>query len=257
MTKNIVFLHIPKTAGQSIHQKLEDTFGADKCAPVRVNGQMQDYSLKDLLPYQVFSGHIDWMALDFVPGPKVVFSILRDPRERLASFYLYLKDKAEKADPELLARPENRGMFLARNLSIDDYFTNMNIKERKFLDDHYDNFYTYFFAGRAYDARMKIRRHFGTDAAARAKIVDRAFDNCSAIDIIGDVSDLAGFSDRFREATGKDVDFAGHRINVNRALEDKKRFDAILALNPKKQTLDRIESFLEMDNELHARLMAR
>ena len=81
----IVFLHIPKTAGQTIHFALAEMVGARNVSPIRVNGQAVDHCT---LPpgYLLHSGHIDWTNLDSVEGNPFVFTVLRDPAERIGSF---------------------------------------------------------------------------------------------------------------------------------------------------------------------------
>jgi len=47
-------------------------------------------SITEINRYQVFSGHFDWSLLDCIKGPKYVFTILREPIDRILSFYLAL-----------------------------------------------------------------------------------------------------------------------------------------------------------------------
>ena len=85
----IVFLHIPKTAGQTVHHALADMVGIANVSPVRVNEQAVDGRI---MPsgYLLHSGHIDWTELDLIEGNPFVFTILRDPAERIASLYFYM-----------------------------------------------------------------------------------------------------------------------------------------------------------------------
>jgi hypothetical protein len=133
----IVFLHLPKTAGQSIHSALVKAYGAEAVAPLRVNPDLDRYAEERLLQYRVFSGHLDWNRLQFVPNP-VVMTMLRDPLERIASFCLFLRKQAEALPLEVLSRPDKRGMYLALHLPPDDYFCDPDLPERGFLDDRFD-----------------------------------------------------------------------------------------------------------------------
>ena len=86
----VIFLHIPKTAGQSVHAALVNAFGNEAVCPARVNDQLRRMSITEINRYQVFSGHFDWSLLDCIKGPKYVFTILREPIDRILSFYLAL-----------------------------------------------------------------------------------------------------------------------------------------------------------------------
>ena len=97
---NIIFLHIPKTAGQSIHHELQRLY-SDKIAPVRINSDLDKYSNNELEKFNVFSGHLDWNRLKFLPNP-FTFTILRDPIERICSFYIYLEEKAKRIETSFI-----------------------------------------------------------------------------------------------------------------------------------------------------------
>jgi hypothetical protein len=72
---NIVFLHIPKTAGQSVHHYLISNFDEKSIFPARVNEQAIKYTVEEIKKYKIFSGHFDISLLDVVNQPKFVFTI--------------------------------------------------------------------------------------------------------------------------------------------------------------------------------------
>lgn len=253
MNKKIVFLHIPKTAGQSIHRVFEENFKKEDVAPIRVNHQFRHFSLNEQKRYSVFSGHLDWDRLDFVKDPKVIFTILRAPKERLASFYLYLKGKAEKASEAEINKPENRGLYLAKNLTIDEYFGEKSLPERNFIDDHYENFYTYYFAGRRYDCRREFKSYFSQKDNTFKALIERAIDNIQELDLVGDVSDLKTFSNEFNELTGYNLDFDSKKVNVNDSLQSKEtRWDVLMNMPMEDTTRRILNSFVELDEELYS-----
>ena len=45
MTARIIFLHLPKTAGQSVHAALVDGFGEAAICPARVNEQLDGLTI--------------------------------------------------------------------------------------------------------------------------------------------------------------------------------------------------------------------
>lgn len=255
MTPKIVFLHIPKTAGQSVRRTLGKTFGQDALAPVLVNDHFNEYPPERLLDYQVFTGHLNWDRLDFVPSPKVVFTILREPLERIASFYLFMRREAERHTAEELELPELRGQWMAKNLSIDDYFCKKDIEGRNFIDGLYDNFYTHFLAGRRYGARNKLRAKYGTEAAGDEAILKQALSNAEQLDLVGRVEDMAGFSERLSTLLGQRIDFVKRRVNVNAEIEPSaSRFQVLLDMKPRDETVERLHSYARMDSELYSRL---
>ena len=109
---NVIFLHIPKTAGQSVHSFLVHLFGQGAIAPARVNEQLIQLSIPQIRKYSVFSGHMDWAMLDCVERPRFVFTILREPTDRILSFYYYLRSEAKRAyggGAEAAAEPRQMG----------------------------------------------------------------------------------------------------------------------------------------------------
>src|SRR5690606_31646457 len=63
VVRPIVFLHIPKTAGQTIHNQLAQMVGAGSVSPIRVQSQAPK---GPQMPagYGLYSGHIDWTELE-------------------------------------------------------------------------------------------------------------------------------------------------------------------------------------------------
>lgn len=119
----VVFLHIPKTAGQSVHAALQAAFEPSAIRPARVNEQLRPMGISELNRYQVFSGHFDWSALDCIKGPSYRFTILRDPLERTLSFYFYLrKQQGEALAPAERAMPQHSGRRAAAEMTSDEYF---------------------------------------------------------------------------------------------------------------------------------------
>jgi hypothetical protein len=106
---NIVFLHIPKTAGQTIHTALCNAVGPEAVSPIRVHTQVADGPSQFPPGYRLYSGHLDWEAIERVPKPRFVFTVLRDPLERLASFYFYIRRQAERISLDELAKPNRIG----------------------------------------------------------------------------------------------------------------------------------------------------
>jgi hypothetical protein len=189
----VIFLHIPKTAGQSVHAFMEASFPKEEVCPARENVQLLGMSVPRLRGYRLFSGHLDWAQLDCVGGAPFIFTILRDPLDRIMSFYFFLRRQAQGLTLEELHSPQRRGMRAALELSPDEYFCGGPPDLRHFLDDHFDNFYAFYFAGRTYDARRRIFGRVGTGPGmlSMQQVVDCAKENLRTLGGVYRVDELA------------------------------------------------------------------
>lgn len=85
-----IFIHAQKTGGTSLQNMLIDTFGE------RVYREHGDSlylrSAAELAPYSVFAGHFDFDTVAYIPRQRRhLFTLLREPRERLLSHYRFLR----------------------------------------------------------------------------------------------------------------------------------------------------------------------
>lgn len=80
----IVFLHIPKTGGSTICRYLEMAYG-ERYAHLR--GDAEVNAVTDWLQYDAIAGHFTAGVVNTIPRETRVFTVLRDPVERLASLY--------------------------------------------------------------------------------------------------------------------------------------------------------------------------
>jgi hypothetical protein len=246
--KRLVFLHIPKTAGQTVHAELERVFGKQNVCPVRTHTQNPSTSFPDAERYALFSGHIDWHDIDTVPAPRVAFSVLRDPAERIASFYFYLRSKAKALSPEQQASPEHRGMMLAMNLSADDYFFNESLPERNFIDDHYDNFYTHYFAAR----RIRGRSH--NRSLRPMQLLERAVVNARSVDLVCNMDQLHLIEKLVADQFGHTIKVTDKYVNRGPLEASKSRFEALLDTFQRKRSISRIRDFCHLDEAFMSEL---
>ena len=123
------------------------------------------------------------------PFPKFVFTILREPTERILSFYFFLREDAKKLTEEQLNQPWNQGKKAALKWSCDEYFSSSKPEFRAFINNHYNNFYAYYFAGdkfRGYQDLSSKHAKFSEE-----RVVDQALKNLSALDGVYAVDDLS------------------------------------------------------------------
>src|SRR5262245_57134001 len=85
---HLIFLHLPKTGGTSLHHHFSQAFEPHLICPER-------FSRLDLLPrqelsqYRYFSGHYTFAQVSLVPEARYIVTVLRDPIERVVSNYYF------------------------------------------------------------------------------------------------------------------------------------------------------------------------
>ena len=240
----LVFLHIPKTAGQTIHNELTRAVGAGQTSPVRVHTQVSDGLAQFPEGFRLYSGHLDWTALDHVPNPRFVFSILRDPKERIASFYFYLRDQAQKLTPQELDLPQNLGKKAALRLTADAYFFGGNDAWRAFIHDHYDNFYCRYFASR------RIRAGLGFTKLPERRKLRMALRNLEQVDWVYSVDNLKALEEDLHTLFGFDVNLTSKRDNAGIHPTDQARWPKLLEQFETDTARRKIESYVRLDTEL-------
>jgi hypothetical protein len=251
----IVFLHIPKTAGQSVHEALVAAYGAEAVCPARVNEQLYELSIEQLNRYRVVSGHLDWSRLDCIQGPKFVFTVLREPRDRILSFYFYLREQASRLSAEELDKPERQGMKAALTLKPAEYFLGGAPHLRRFLDDHYDNFYTHYFAGRHYGARASLKALVKRGAMTVQQLQAMAMSNLQTLDRVFTVEQIPELLDTVGALSGATLKPAeAYRVNVTHSVAAVDRLQRLRALGAGPRVMDRLQRFCALDDELWAKV---
>ncbi len=251
---SLVFLHIPKTAGQSVHHFLESLVEPKYVAPARVNEQLAMMSVPEIRRYRVFSGHFDWCLLDCLESPKFVFTVLRNPMERIISFYLFMRRDAQTLSPKELSLPQNEAKRAVLSLSCDEYLTGGNYGLRIFLDNHFDNFYTYYFAGRSYDARQKFICQKQIDGTfTDDKILDMAFANINTLGGIYTVEQLHRLEDDIQTLTGitsSGISLNNLRLNAGNGASTEERLAQLGEFGATRATFDKIREMTIFDQQI-------
>ena len=240
----IVFLHIPKTAGQATHRELVALVdGEEHVSPIRVHTQARDTSQ---LPagYRLYSGHIDWTDLESLPQTRFAFTIFRDPRERIASFYLYLLKEAQALGEAALAQPENRGKQRILTNSADDYFFSDDLEWQSFIHDHYNNFYC------TYLATRKIRGYGAMKSLSRSERLRAALDGAAALDGIFSTDALEELECELEARFGARVDLKGNYFNRGSAPQEAARWPLLMKRLERDSSRSRLENFADLDLEI-------
>jgi len=198
--------------------------------------------------YQLYSGHIDWNALETVPSPRFVFTVLRDPLERIASFYFYLRRQAQSLTPSDLASPSRTGMRMVLERSPDAYFMDGPPSWQKFIADHYHSPYC------SYLATRKIRGFSQVAMLSQEALLTRALEGATALDGIYTVDRLDRLETDLKDRLGLKVHLTDRFVNSDPGDKTTARWPKLATLLQHDDTRKRLEEFALADRELMNRL---
>ncbi len=240
----IVFLHIPKTAGQTVHNSLSRMVKARRVSPIRVHTQTS--APQDQYPpgYSLYSGHLDWHAMGHLPKARFVFTVLRDPGERIASFYFYLQRQAAALSRKDIDLPQNIGMKRASEWAPDDYFFGGDDAWQTFIRSHYDNFYCTYFA---------TRRMLGwgaTLADSPATILANARSGLGSIDRVYSTNHMTAMETDFQHRYGHHLAIADRFDNSSGEPSNTLRWPRLLASFQSDRAAERLQDFIRLDQQL-------
>lgn len=240
----IVFLHVPKTAGQTVHNGLAREVKAARVSPIRVHTESPTQQGQFPPGYSLYSGHLDWQDLGHLPSSHFVFTVLRDPAERIASFYFYLQREAACLDREVLNKPQNIGLRRAVEWSPDDYFFGGDDLWQTFVRSHYDNFYCTYFA---------TRRMLGwgsTQDLAEAQLLTQAKAGLAALDRVYSTKDMALMETEFAEGFGMRLRLCGRFDNSSGEPANSLRWPRLLASFATDHASRKLQDFITRDQDL-------
>lgn len=243
--KRLVFLHIPKTAGQSVHNYLVDAFGKDQVFPFRVNSQINDFGLLAEDGYRVYSGHFDWSVMEQLPGEKIYFTVLRNPIDRILSFYFYLRKKALSYDEISLSEKNKRGLLILKESSPDGYFCNEDAGFRRFVDDHYDNFYTRFFSSK------RFTNNSFSDPVDAIKDAVSNINSIHGLYTMDNWSEVSGLIERNFEDVDASLSGFSYSVNVGDGKSTEERLQALREIGPSEQAISRIREMVRYDEVIY------
>lgn len=240
----IVFLHIPKTAGQTVHNSLSRVVKARRVSPIRVHTQTANATDQYPPGYSLYSGHLDWSALDHLPPARFVFTVLRDPAERIASFYFFLRRQAAVLTPAALHAPQNIGLKRALIWSPDDYFFGGDDAWQTFVRSHYDNFYCTYFATRRMlgwgSTRLLTKDHLFTNARAGLATLHQVYST----------QNMARMEQDFRNRFGMALSLADRFDNTSGEPANSLRWPKLLASFATDDASRRMDDLVAMDRQL-------
>ena len=179
----IAFLHIPKTAGQSLHHQISSLYNENEICPARSNKHLYAMSINDIKKYNFFSGHLDWSIIKLAGPFDFTFTVTRDPIDRIISFYFYIKKEAKRFLEMGSDLPP--GMRYCHDNSLKAYFCAKDSNMRTFILNHYDNFYTYYFASGSYSGNQLL-----SNSLTSSTLLELAFINCKSLSNIYTINEI-------------------------------------------------------------------
>lgn len=97
--ETIIFVHIPRTAGTTLHTILDRQYRREQIystnpTPDRPSASVDEFkrlSAAQIAQIRLLRGHLPFGLHEFIAGPSVYFTLLREPVERVISYYYYIR----------------------------------------------------------------------------------------------------------------------------------------------------------------------
>lgn len=212
----------------------------------------------------MFAGHLDWEDLDRVEGPSFTFTVLREPRERVLSYYFFMRAEAVRMAREKPVQV-NQVADAALTLSPDDFFcTGGSPSVRLNIDNQLDNHYAHYFARRS--ARLRYRSRENTLPDSQLLVMARRnLDRLDGVFQTGRLTPLKwAVITRFG---GRKIGVWQTALNGLYPLQEMRRNQLsgtvvtrladLTALGATRRTFDRIEEMTRLDSLLWAERFGR
>jgi len=183
--RKIVFLHLPKTGGTTLHHLLIQQVNPTLVCPERLNC-LHTHPAGELARYRLFSGHFDLASTQLIPGRKAIITMFRDPVRRLVSLYYFQRAHGSK-------RIETNDLELARlanKYSLAEFFGAAEVRAHPSIN----NAMTRALTQRLYAWRWQYRADIGSEE--QSLDVDQAIEALQSLDAFG-ITEMYDESVRF------------------------------------------------------------
>lgn len=135
--QGILFHHIPKTAGSTFRAILENMFLEDEVCRAEIPGELAAINAKEIAKFKLFAGHFSFQICDDILKDRVWITFLRNPIDRVVSYYYNLIDPDRMPDTWKV-RFENRNdwkefLDFIRNATLKEFLSSVNKKANKIV----------------------------------------------------------------------------------------------------------------------------
>jgi hypothetical protein len=138
--KTLIFIHVPKTAGQTVDLVMQRQYPANTIYTGTQDVWASYHAFQRMDParrahYRAVKGHFPYGIHEYVEGPYAYFTFLRDPIERTISHYYFLR--RESGHP-LASKVQENGLTLDQLIELELDKTLFNAHTRLFSGVWYD-----------------------------------------------------------------------------------------------------------------------
>ena len=245
-SERIVFLHIPKCGGTTLHNVLALWYGENQMHAERFNG-LYNHDATGLGSKQVFSGHFDFYSTSFIPGPKRFISVLRDPTDRLISLYNFHRAHGDK----IIEQNNLQHARWANEYDIDSYFAQPMIRAHHAINNSLVRHFSSIpqIANRLLAPSMQ--------SVSLDEMFDQAIENLSKFAFIGFMDQYESDVVRLAGVLGKTppVQLQKHQV-LDELMTTNLAMKRIEKQRPSLASLDAIEELIEYDRKFYAHARA-
>jgi hypothetical protein len=96
--RTVIFVHIPKTAGTTLNGIIDWHYRKKDIYTFGIDGSIDDFknlSESRRSRIRLLRGHVGFGIHEYLPGPSSYFTILREPIDRVISYYWYVRRTPE------------------------------------------------------------------------------------------------------------------------------------------------------------------
>ena len=210
--RKLVFLHLPKTGGTTLHHHFASHFAPNEVCPERFS-RLHRMDPAEMPRYRFFSGHYNMQQVGLIPGPLFTVTVLRDPVERVLSNYYFWK----RHPPGPATADPNSGPAVARANDLLGFLRSTSPQ----VQDSINNTMARYLAGGvrvAADLTYRFGSGCGEIQVSELEVLHRATGTLLSLDVVGFTPRLGDVYTRVAHAFGmKRVDTLA-RLNTREGL---------------------------------------
>ena len=244
--EKLVFLHIPKNAGTTLTRILDKEFTPPEIYPhLSLIGH---YPASFIARHRLFHGHFTLHEIQYIPGEKSIFTLLRKPRARILSQYHFHKSLKIDGDADKLPIVSKSKQPLKLFLKDPEVRKHLSV----------DNMQTryLFYVSPQVRRRVDVGPRSGEDAFAsvpRKVALEIAKENLERLFCFGLVEEFDKFLELFFTARGLPVPDSYERQNVTSTLAkvSPKLHATVEIEQPDDEAHGLMDEMVELDEELY------